>query len=111
MKIALVTGGSRGLGKSMSLHIAAKVNDVVLTYQSRKADAENAVKQIEAAGRKAASLPLDVSDSKSFGGFAQNIKEALRSKWKRDDFDFLINNAGIGIRAGFAETSESQFDE
>ena len=111
MKIALVTGGSRGLGKSMSLHIAAKGNDVVLTYNSKKADAESVVKQIGETGRKAAALALDVSDSKSFDGFVAKLKELLRAKWNRDDFDFLVNNAGIGIRSPFAETSEKQFDE
>src|SRR3981081_3360543 len=111
MKIALVTGGSRGLGKSMALHIAAKGNDVVLTYNSKKADAENVVKQIEQTGRKAAALALDVSDSKTFDDFVANIKEVLQAKWERDDFDFLVNNAGIGIHSSFAETSEKQFDE
>jgi NAD(P)-dependent dehydrogenase (short-subunit alcohol dehydrogenase family) len=111
MKIGLVTGGSRGLGKSMSLHIAAKGNDVVLTYNSRKTDAEDVVKQIEQTGRKAAALALDISDSKSFDGFVEKLKEVLQAKWKRDDFDFLVNNAGIGISAPFAETSEKQFDD
>jgi NAD(P)-dependent dehydrogenase (short-subunit alcohol dehydrogenase family) len=111
MKIALVTGGSRGLGKSMSLHIAAKGNDVVLTYNSKKADAEDVVKQIEKTGGKAAALALDLSDSKSFDGFVEKLKEVLQAKWKRSDFDFLVNNAGIGIYSPFAETSEKQFDE
>jgi NAD(P)-dependent dehydrogenase (short-subunit alcohol dehydrogenase family) len=111
MKIGLVTGGSRGLGKSMSLHIAAKGNDVVLTYNSRKTDAEDVVKQIEQTGRKAAALALDISDSKSFDGFVEKLKEVLQAKWKHDDFDFLVNNAGIGISAPFAETSEKQFDD
>ena len=111
MKIALVTGGSRGLGKSMSLHIAAKGNDVVLTYNSKKTDAEGVVKQIEQTGRKAAALALDLSDSKTLGGFVERLKEVLRAKWKREDFDFLVNNAGIGICSPFAETSEKQFDE
>ena len=111
MNIALVTGGSRGLGKSMSVHIAAKGNDVVLTYKSKKADAEEVVKQIEQTGRKAAALALDVSDSKSFDGFVDKLKEVLQAKWKRDDLNFLVNNAGIGIYAPFAETSEKQFDE
>lgn len=111
MKIALVTGGSRGLGKSMSLHIAAKGNDVVLTYNSKKADAEDVVKQIEQTGRAARALALDLSDSKSFDGFVDKLKELLEAKWKRDDFDYLVNNAGIGIHSPFLETSEKQFDE
>lgn len=110
-KIAVVTGGSRGLGKSMALHIASKGNDVVLTYNSKKADAEEVVQQIEKTGRKAAALALDVSNSHSFAGFANNLKEVLRAAWKRTDFDFLINNAGIGIHAPFAQTSEEQFDK
>jgi NAD(P)-dependent dehydrogenase (short-subunit alcohol dehydrogenase family) len=111
MKIALVTGGSRGLGKSMALHIAAKGNDVALTYNSKKADAEDVVKQIEQTGRKAAALALDLSNSKSFDSFVEKLREVLRAKWQRDDFDFLVNNAGVGIYSPFAETSEKQFDE
>jgi len=111
MKIALVTGGSRGLGKSMCLHIAAQGNDVILTYNRKKADAEEVVRQIEAAGRQSVALPLDVADSNSFGAFATSLKELLQRRWKRSDFDFLINNAGIGIHAPFAETSPAQFDE
>ncbi|HLY99155.1 MAG TPA: SDR family oxidoreductase [Candidatus Angelobacter sp.] len=111
MKIALVTGGSRGLGKSMCQHIAARGNDVVLTYNSKKADADEVVRQIEKAGRKAAALPLNVSDTKSFAGFVKSLGEILQTKWQRNDFDFLINNAGFGIRAAFAETTEEQFDD
>lgn len=111
MKIALVTGGSRGLGKNMCQHIAARGNDVVLTYNSRKADAEEVVRQIEKTGRKAAALALDASNTKSFDGFVKSLKEVLQTKWQRDDFDFLINNAGFGIRASFAETTEEQFDD
>jgi NAD(P)-dependent dehydrogenase (short-subunit alcohol dehydrogenase family) len=95
----------------MALHIAGKGTDVVLTYNSKKADAEDVVKQIEQTGRKAAALGLDVSDSNSFNGFVAKLKEVLQTKWKRDDFDFLVNNAGIGIHSSFAETSEKQFDE
>jgi NAD(P)-dependent dehydrogenase (short-subunit alcohol dehydrogenase family) len=111
MKIALVTGGSRGLGKNMCEHIAARGNDVVLTYNSRKADAEEVVRQIEKTGRKAATLALDASNTKSFDGFVKNLKDVLQTKWQRTDFDFLINNAGFGIRASFAETTEEQFDD
>jgi NAD(P)-dependent dehydrogenase (short-subunit alcohol dehydrogenase family) len=111
MKIALVTGGSRGLGKGMSLHIACKGNDVVLTYNSKKADAEEVVKQIEQTGRKAAALALNVSDNKSFDGFVEELREVLQAKWERNSFDFLVNNAGIGIYSAFAETTEKQFDE
>ncbi len=110
-KIALITGGSRGLGKSMALHVAAKGHGVVLTYNSQKAEAEEVVSQIGKHGGKAAALPLNVSDIKSFDGFIDQFKSTLQATWKRSDFDFLINNAGIGVYAPFPETTEDQFDE
>jgi len=110
MKIALVTGGSRGLGKDMALSLAGKGTDLILTYNSKKAEAEEVVAAIEALGRKAVALQLDVSDSGSFAAFAQSVREALTQTWERSSFDFLVNNAGIGINAPFAETTEEQFD-
>ena len=111
MRIAIVTGGSRGLGKSMSLRLAEKGHDVILTYHSKKAEAEEVVAQIIKMGRKAVALKLDVADRKSFNVFAGNVKDALRISWQRNDFDFLINNAGIGIQAAFMGTTEEQFDQ
>jgi len=110
MKIAIITGGSRGLGKSMALHIADKGNDVILTYNSKKDEAEKVVAQIEHLGQKAVALALDVSDSASFDGFADSVKKNLKGKWGRDDFDFLVNNAGIGLHTPIGGTSEDQFD-
>ena len=110
MKIALVTGGSRGLGKSIALHLAAKGQDVILTYNSNLEQARDSVAQIEQSGRKAVALALDLSDHKSFDAFASRVKNALAEKWQRSDFDFLVNNAGIGINAPFMETTEEQFD-
>ncbi len=109
-KIALITGGSRGLGKSMALSLASKGRDVILTYNSKKAEAEDVVAQIEAKGQKAATLQLDVSNIKSFGMFAAQVKDLLATKWERDNFDFLVNNAGVGLHVPFAETTEDQFD-
>ncbi len=111
MKVAIVTGGSRGLGKNMALSIAAKGQDVILTYNSRKEEADAVVAEIENSGRKAAALQLDVSDSSSFPTFAGSVKDILQQTWGRSDFDFLVNNAGIGISAPFAETTEEQFDQ
>ena len=110
MKIALVTGGSRGLGKSISLHLAAKGHDVILTYNSNLDQAKDTVAQVEKAGRKAVALALDVSDHKSFDAFGAEVKNALTENWQRGDFDFLVNNAGIGVHAPFMETTEEQFD-
>ncbi|WP_337883469.1 SDR family NAD(P)-dependent oxidoreductase [Chromobacterium haemolyticum] len=110
-KIAVITGGSRGLGKSAALHLARQGVDVVLTYQSRAADAEAVVAEIRALGGQAAALPLDVGQSASFGAFAAQLRQTLSEQWQRADFDFLVNNAGIGIHAAFADTSEAQFDQ
>jgi NAD(P)-dependent dehydrogenase (short-subunit alcohol dehydrogenase family) len=111
MTIAIITGGSRGLGKSMALNIAAKGQDVILTYNSQKEEAEAVVASIEEYGRKAVALQLDVSDTKSFAAFAETVKETLKHRWNRDDFDFLVNNAGTSLHALLTETTEEQFDQ
>jgi NAD(P)-dependent dehydrogenase (short-subunit alcohol dehydrogenase family) len=110
MSIAIITGGSRGLGKSMALHLAGQSHDIILTYNNKQAEADAVVAEIEKRGRKAATVRLDVSDSKSFAAFADSVKQILDEKWNRADFDCLVNNAGIGVHAPFAETTEEQFD-
>jgi len=110
VKIALVTGGSRGLGKSICLHLAGKGHDVILTYKSNLTEAQDTVAQIEKLGRKAVALPLDVSVSKSFAAFSAQVKKVLTENWQQSDFDFLVNNAGVGVNAPFMETTEEQFD-
>jgi len=109
--IALITGGSRGLGKSTALKLAEQGVDVVLTYRSNTSEATKVVAQIEQMGRRAVALPLDVGDSKSFRDFAAVLKGTLAQTWQREQFDHLINNAGVGVHASFAETTEAQFDE
>lgn len=109
--IALITGGSRGLGRNAALHLARAGVDIVLTYRSSAGEAQAVVKEIEALGRRAVALPLDVSQSKSFGDFAAALKQALASTWQRERFDYLVNNAGIGVHAPLAQTTEAQFDE
>ena len=111
MKINIITGGSRGLGRSMALNLADKGQDSIITYHSKKADAEAVVKEIESKGRKAVALQLDVSKAASFDAFVANVKKALAATWKRDTFDHLVNNAGTGMGVSIAETSEAQFDE
>lgn len=109
--IALITGGSRGLGRSMALKLAEQGHDVVLTYRRNSAEADAVVAQIAQLGRRAAALALDVGDSSSFAGFAEALKRTLARQWQRERFDFLVNNAGMGHHASFAETTEAQFDE
>lgn len=108
--ISLVTGASRGLGKNTALSIAHHGGDVILTYRSGAEGAKAVVAEIKALGRKAVALQLDTSDISSFPAFADAIRAALASHWQRNDFDHLINNAGHGEMAEFAETTEDQFD-
>lgn len=109
-KIALVTGGSRGLGKNMALKLAQKGIDVILTYNSKKEEALEVVAEIEKTGQKAVALQLNAGDVKSFDTFFSQVKLVLNQTFATDHFDFLINNAGIGIHASFAETTEEDFD-
>jgi len=110
-KIALVTGGSRGLGKDMALNLAKKGIDVVLTYNSKKDEALAVVADIEKIGGKAAALQLNTGDVKSFDSFFNEVKTVLKNIFGADHFDFLVNNAGVGIGAPFAEFKEEDFDQ
>jgi len=110
-KIALITGGSRGLGKNAALKLAKKNSDIILTYRSQQQEAEAVVKEIQAAGAHAVALQLDVADSSSFDAFAAEVQKQLKAHWQRDSFDYLLNNAGTGLHVPFTETSETQFDQ
>src|SRR5581483_1681454 len=108
--IALITGGSRGLGRSMALKLAENGSDVILTYRSNRAEADAVVAAIRALGRRALAFPLDVGDVRSFDAFAQTLRDALAEHWRRERFDHLVNNAGVGLGASFADTTEADFD-
>ncbi len=109
-KIALVTGASRGLGRSMALHLARSGVGVIGTYKSRQDEAQSLVAELRATGVPAAALPLDVKASATFGSFATAVGAAV-AEFGSERIDYLINNAGIGIYAPFAQTTEQQFDE
>ena len=109
--IALVTGGSRGLGRNAVLKLAKQGTDVIITYRTNRTEAEAVVAQVEAMGRRAVALALDMADSQRFDAFVRQVGEALESRWQRQQFDFLVNNAGTGGHVSFAETTEAQFDE
>lgn len=110
-KIVLITGASRGLGKNMALHLADQGRDIIVTYYANKQEADSVVKAIEAKGRKAIALQLDVRNSESFTDFSDKVKEQLQTHWQRDQFDYLINNAGSGVYKTFVETTEADFDQ
>jgi NAD(P)-dependent dehydrogenase (short-subunit alcohol dehydrogenase family) len=111
MKINIITGGSRGLGRSMALHLAAKGQDSIITYHSHQAEAGAVVAAIAAKGRKAVALRFDVRDAASFDGFVADVARALNETWGRERFDHLVNNAGTGLGAMIDATTEAQFDE
>ncbi|MEL7223756.1 MAG: SDR family oxidoreductase [Cyanobacteria bacterium J06576_12] len=109
-KIALVTGSSRGLGKNTALTLAQKGVDVIVTYHSSKVEANEVVSEIKAMGRKAVALQLDSSKIQTFDEFVSQINRVLQDIWQTQQFNFLINNAGIGINKPFTETTEEDFD-
>ncbi|MCT4703341.1 SDR family oxidoreductase [Enterobacteriaceae bacterium H20N1] len=109
--IALVTGGSRGLGKNAALRLAEKGINIILTYNSSQAEAQDVVREIELKGVKALAIQLNVAESAGFADFAAEVKQQLQHVWQRDSFDYLLNNAGIGLDASFEKTTEAQFDE
>ena len=109
-KIALVTGGSRGLGKNMALSLAKKGIDVVLTYNSNKQHAEEVVAEIQSLGQKAMAFQLNTGNVQQFDAFFEQVTKHLQEQTGSTNFDFLINNAGTALYSSFAETTEEQFD-
>lgn len=109
-KIALITGGSRGLGRNAAISIAKKGIDVILTYNSNKQEADKVVEEIQSLGQKAVAFQLDASNVKHFDDFFKQISKYLQEQTGNERFDFLINNAGTALYAPFATTTEEQFD-
>jgi NAD(P)-dependent dehydrogenase (short-subunit alcohol dehydrogenase family) len=110
-KIALVTGGSRGLGKDMAISIAKKGTNVILTYRTNETEAQQTLQEIENTGQKAAALHLDMSDFNSLDSFVQRLLQLLQLKWNTSSFDFLINNAGMGATVPFEKVTEELFND
>lgn len=110
MKITIITGGSRGIGRSTALHCAARGEGVILTYNSHPEGAAEVADEIKSAGGKALALKLDVGDIAAFPVFRNAVAEALAATWGRGDFDHLVNNAGHGLFNPIATVSEAEFD-
>jgi NAD(P)-dependent dehydrogenase (short-subunit alcohol dehydrogenase family) len=109
--ITLITGGSRGLGRSMAIHLAERGGDVLITYRNKEKEAAEVVKEVQARGRRAAKLPLEVGDSKSFAAFAEAVRTTLSREFQAERLDHLVNNAGGALYAPITETTEAQLDE
>jgi len=109
-RVALITGGSRGLGRNTAESLARKGVDVVITYHSRVDEARSVVTAIEAQGRKAVALQLDGAAVATFDRFAETLKGALRETWSRDHFDYLVNNGGISHHNAFEKITEAEVD-
>jgi NAD(P)-dependent dehydrogenase (short-subunit alcohol dehydrogenase family) len=111
MKVAIITGGSRGIGKSTALQVASRGIGVILTYNSHPQEGEAVAAQINRNGGKAVALKLDTAQVASFGDFVEAVSRVLKKEWNRGDFDYLINNAGIAQRSLIKDTTEAMFDQ
>ncbi|WP_031426952.1 SDR family NAD(P)-dependent oxidoreductase [Flavimarina sp. Hel_I_48] len=110
-KVAIITGGSRGLGKDMALSLARNGTDIIFTYHTNKKAADAVASQINDLGQKAIALQLDTSKIGGFDTFISTFTNYLKEETGYPNFDFLINNAGTALYTPFMETTEEQFDE
>ncbi|UII22686.1 SDR family NAD(P)-dependent oxidoreductase [Fulvivirga ligni] len=110
-KIAVVTGGSRGLGRDMVINLAKKGLDVIFTYHSNKEKADEVVAEVQNIGQKAIAFQLDTSDISQFDGFFEKVGSHLKENTGSSNFDYLVNNAGTALYSPFAQTTEQQFDD
>ncbi len=108
-KLAIITGGSRGLGRNTAINLAKRGVDLIFTWRVNEQEAESLVRECEALGRRAAGFRLDTGEIPSFDGFVEEVRRTLQS-WGRERFDYLVNNAGNSLHVGFTETTEEQFD-
>jgi NAD(P)-dependent dehydrogenase (short-subunit alcohol dehydrogenase family) len=109
-KIAIITGGSRGLGRNTAESLARKGVDSVITYNARADEAHKVVAAIEAQGRKAVALQLDTGAVETFPLFARTLVRTLKETWGLDRFDFLVNNAGTSHHKSIEKTTEAEMD-
>lgn len=110
-KIALVTGGSRGLGRNMAIALAQKGIDVILTYHSGKEAADSVVSEIRSLGQNAAAFPLDTRNVSRFDDFVKQVTAHVQEKTGSPKVDFLINNAGTALYVPVQDVTEEQMNE
>lgn len=110
-RTALITGANRGLGRATALHLGRAGVDVVIAYRSNAEQAEEVVAEIAGEGGRAVAVRLDTTDFGAFADFAPRLRETLRETFGREQINALVNNAGTGAYAPFAQTSETQLDE
>lgn len=110
-KLALITGGSRGLGRNAAIKLAEKNVNIIFTYHSNEGAAQEVIKEITALGRKAIAIQSDVRDIGQFELFATNLQSLLKQAFGRESFDYLLNNAGTGLHASIEETNLEELDE
>jgi NAD(P)-dependent dehydrogenase (short-subunit alcohol dehydrogenase family) len=108
-KIAIISGGSRGLGRNTAVNLARRGVDIIFTYRSNQKEADGLIRELENLGSKAAAFQLDTGDIRAFNGFVAEVRKTLQS-WGRDRFDYLVNNAGNSLHASFEQTTEAEFD-
>jgi NAD(P)-dependent dehydrogenase (short-subunit alcohol dehydrogenase family) len=109
-RIAIITGGSRGLGRNTAIAAARHGIGSIITYNASQAEADKTVKEIEAAGEKAVALKLDTSTTAGFDAFAGEVRRVLKETWGRDSFDYLVNNAGTSAPGTIMDMKEDDFD-
>jgi len=109
-KTAIITGGSRGLGRNTAVNLARRGVDLIFTYRSNQKEAEALIREVEALGRKAAAARLDTGETRAFDGFVAEVRRILQS-WGRERFDYIVNNAGNSLHVNFDQMTEAQFDD
>lgn len=111
-KIALVTGGSRGLGKDMAINLARKGLDIIITYHSNKSAAEDVISLITEIGQNAVALQLDVSKYPEYEPFfIDKLSPVLKEKFGTTTFDYLVNNAGRIAPAPYISATIEEFKD
>lgn len=110
-RIALITGGNRGIGRAVAEALGAVDIDAILTYRSHRAEAEEVAVTLEAKGRTAAVLQLDITCAQSFGNFIAMLRTALRERWGRESLDILVNNGGFSGSTTLGSTTEDTLDQ